>query len=121
MILTGPLQNVNALPVAGAAIYPWGNNSTQALTAGTGQQVKQNLVFHEDAILFAIGDLKDVAGAGGIVGKTIAGSRMMDPMSGMRARSLFWYDGYNDKFLFRFDVLWGGAVGRQGFATVVAQ
>ena len=121
MILTGPLQNVNALPVAGAAIYPWGNNSTQALTAGTGQQVKQNLVFHEDAILFAIGDLKDVGGAGGIVGKTIAGSRMMDPMSGMRARSLFWYDGYNDKFLFRFDVLWGGAVGRQGFATVVAQ
>jgi hypothetical protein len=121
MILTGPLQNVNALPVTGAAIYPWGISSGTALAAGTGQQIKQNLVFHEDAILFAIGDLKDVAGAGGTVGRTIAASRMMDPMSGMRCRSLFWYDGFNDKFLYRLDVLWGGNIGRQGFGTVVVQ
>ena len=119
--LTGPLQNVNALPTGNAAIYPWGNSSTQALSAGTGQIVKQSLVFHEDAILYAMGDLMDAAGAGGTVGKVISGSRMKDEMSGLRCRSLFWYDGFNDKMLYRLDVLVGANVGRQGFAAVVAQ
>jgi hypothetical protein len=118
--LTGPLQNVNALPVAGAALYPWGVTPALALAAGTGQIVKQSLVFHEDAFALGLADLKDTSGMGG-AGAAITSSRMKDDMSGLRCRSLFWYDGVNDKILFRLDVLWGANTLRQGFATVVVQ
>jgi hypothetical protein len=46
---------------------------------------------------------------------------MKDDKSGLRCRSLFWYDGVNDKILYRLDVLWGANTLRQGFATVVVQ
>ena len=119
--LTGPLQNVNALPVAGAAIYPWAVSSVGPLAAGTGQQVKQSFVFHEDAFALGLADIKDVAAFGGSGQGKAFSSRMKDEMSGLRCRSLFWLDGYNDKVLFRLDALWGANVLRQGFGTMIVQ
>lgn len=118
MYTSGPLQNVNSLPVGTPAIYPWGTSSTTALAAGTGQIVKQSLVFHEDAFALGMADVVDVSAMGG-VGKL--STRVKDDETGLRCRSLVWYDGYNDKGLFRMDVLFGSNVLRQGFATKIVQ
>ncbi len=118
--LTGPLQNINALPTGSASINPWGYTTATALSAGTGQVVKQSLVFHEEAFALCMGDLIDVGGMGGVGGTRIS-SRMMDPQSGLRCSALFWLDGYNHKVLFRLDTLYGSTVMRQGFANKVVQ
>lgn len=111
--LTGPLQNVDALPTNGA-IYPWGVDAASALAAGTGQVVKTSLAFHEDAIAFGMADIMDVEGFGGA-----SSTRMKDDQSGLRCRSLFWYNGVDDTALFRLDVLFGSALLRQGFGSKV--
>jgi hypothetical protein len=114
MILTGPLQNIDALPISGAAVYPWGVDAASALAAGTGQVVKTSVAFHEDAIALGIGDIIDVSGFGGA-----ASTRMKDDQSGLRCRSLFWYNGVDDTALLRLDVLFGSTLLRQGFGSKV--
>lgn len=114
MILTGPLQNIDALPTSGAAVYPWGVDAASALTAGTGQVVKTSLAFHEDAIALGFADIMDVEGFGGA-----SSTRMKDDQTGLRCRSLFWYNGVDDTALFRLDVLFGSALLRQGFGSKV--
>ena len=110
MYLTGPLQNINALPVATAAIYMWGTSAATALAAGTGQIIKQSLVFHEDAMAFCMADVVDVNGFGGAQCK-----RVKDEQSGLRSRMLWWYNGQDDTCLLRFDVMYGSTMLRQGF------
>ena len=114
--LTGPLQNVDVLPANGYAIYPWGTEAGNALAAGTGQAIKSSLVFHEDAIALGFGDIMDVDSFGGA-----SSTRMKDDQSGLRCRSLFWYNGQDDTALFRLDVLFGSALLRQGFGSKVIQ
>jgi hypothetical protein len=114
--LTGPNQNVSALPVSGAAIYPWGYTPATVLAAGTGQVVQQNLVFHEDAFCFGMADISDISGMGGV-----AMSRMRDKKTGIRMRGGFYWDGRSDDVLFRLDLLAGAGCLRQGFATRVIQ
>ena len=118
MILTGPLQNVSALPTNGASINPWGFSSTSALAAGTGQVLQESLVFHEEAIAFCMADLIDTAGMGGSMLSTLS-KRMKDADTGLRCSTLFWLDGYNHKLLFRLDALFNTAMLRQGFACKV--
>jgi hypothetical protein len=115
MHLTGPLQNIDALPVSTAAIYPWGD-ATSSLSAGTGQIVTVSAAFHEDAIALAIGDIVDVKDFGGATS-----SRMKDPKTGLRCRSLFWYNGQDDTALLRLDILQGSALLRQGLGAKVIQ
>ena len=112
--LTGPLQNVSKLPANGDAIYMWGQSAGTALAAGTGQIVKTSAVFHEDAIALAIGDIVDVSGFGGA-----SSTRMKDDQSGLRCRSLFWYNGMDDSALFRIDVLFGSSPLRLGYGSRV--
>lgn len=114
--LTGSNQNVNALPVSTAAVYPWGYQALTVLAAGTGQVVQQNLVFHEDAFAFAMADISDISGMGGV-----AMSRMRDKKTGIRMRGGFYWDGRSDDVLFRLDLLAGAGTLRQGFATRVIQ
>ena len=114
MILTGPLQNINALPISTAAVYPWGVDAASALAAGTGQIVKTSLCFHEDAFALGMGDIVDVNGFGGATS-----TRMKDDQTGLRCRSLFWYNGVDDTALFRLDVLHGATILRQGFGSKI--
>ena len=113
--LTGPLQNVDALPASGAAVYMWGD-ATSSLAAGTGQVIKTSLAFEEDAIALGFGDIVDVDSFGGA-----SSTRMKDDQSGLRCRSLFWYNGQDDSALFRLDVLVGATLLRQGFGSKVIQ
>ena len=115
MNLTGANQNINALPSGTPAIYPWGNASA-SLAAGTGQVVQVSFAFHEDAIAFGMGDITDLSGMGGAVS-----ARVKDEQTGLRCRSLFWTDGYNDKVLYRLDVLAGASMLRQGFGSLIVQ
>ena len=118
MYLTGPLQNISALPVGGANVNPWGFTTAAELTAGTGQVVQESLVFHEEALAFCMSDLIDVASAGGVSGMTLS-KRIMDKDTGLRASTLFWLDGYNHKLLFRLDALYNAAILRDGFGCIV--
>jgi hypothetical protein len=118
MILTGSLQNIDALPISTAAVYPWGVDAASALSAGTGQIVKTSLCFHEDAIAFCMADLKDVSAMGGTASTS---TRVRDAGTGLRMRSLFWYNGMDDSALFRLDILAGSATLRQGFGSKVIQ
>ena len=113
MHLTGPLQNIDALPISGAAVYPWGTDAASALAAGTGQVVKTSLCFHEDALALGMADIVDVNSIGG------SSTRMKDDQTGLRCRSLFWYNGVDDTALFRLDVLFGAAQLRQGFGAKI--
>ena len=116
MYLTGTTQNINALPAGSAPIYPWGYQASTVLSAGTGQVVQQNLVFHEDAFVFAMADISDISGMGGV-----SMSRMRDKKTGIRMRGGFYWDGRSDDVLFRLDLLAGAGTLRQGFATRVIQ
>jgi len=117
--LTGPLQNINALPTGSASINPWGYTTATALTAGTGQIARESVVFHPEAIAYVLGDLIDTSNLGGVAGGNKFAARMKDPETGLRCSTLFWLDGYNHKLLFRLDALYNAAVLRQGFATIV--
>jgi hypothetical protein len=119
--LTGPLQNINALPITGANLNPWGFTTASELTAGTGQIARESLVFHEDAIAFCMADLIDTSNLGGVAGGNKFAARMKDPQTGLRCSTLFWIDGYNHKILFRLDALYNAAPLRQGFATIVVE
>jgi hypothetical protein len=114
MILTGPQRNIDALPIAGAAVYPWGTDAASALAAGTGQIVKVSPVFHEEAIAFAMADLVDTTGFGGATC-----TRVKDDLTGLRLRSSFWYNGTDDSALYRLDVLFGSGLLREGHGSKV--
>ncbi len=99
MTLTGPEQNVTALPADSSAIT----------ILGAATQTGVNLGFAKDFLTFATVDLplppnKDA-------------SRMT--FDGLSLRMIRDYDTINDQFLNRIDVLWGSAVLRPEFGVIV--
>jgi hypothetical protein len=95
---TGPKQNVNALPVNGAAITLVGTAST-AYT--------QNLMYHRDAFAFATAELPLMAEANKCVRKTF---------DGISLRVWEGSDIRNDEVLTRVDILYGYAAIRPQWA-----
>ena len=100
LTLTGPEQNVTALPADNSAVNILGDSFLNGV----------NLAFAKDFLTFATVDLplpdnKDA-------------SRMV--FDGLSLRMIRDYDTINDQFLNRIDVLWGSAVLRPEFGVVVA-
>jgi hypothetical protein len=95
---TGPRQNVNALPVTGAAITLVGTAST-AYT--------QNLMYHKDAFTFATAELPLMAEANKCVRRTF---------DGISLRVWEGADIKNDEVLTRIDILYGYAAIRPQWA-----
>lgn len=99
LTLTGPEQNVTALPADNSAVT----------IMGAATQTGVNLGFTRDFLTFATVDLplppnKDA-------------SRMT--FDGLSLRMIRDYDTINDQFLNRVDVLWGSAVLRPEFGVIV--
>lgn len=99
LTLTGPEQNVTALPADNSAVT----------IMGAATQTGVNLGFAKDFLTFATVDLplppnKDA-------------SRMT--FDGLSLRMIRDYDTINDQFLNRIDVLWGSAVLRPEFGIIV--
>ena len=115
MIVSGPLQNVDALPGNGAAIYPWGVSAGTALASGTGQVLKTSAAYHEDAIVFAMADLEDMSATGA------RSKRMKDEETGLRVQTTWGYDPIGYKGIFRIDLLWATNTLRAGFGVRVIQ
>jgi hypothetical protein len=100
--LSGPEQNVTALPADGADV----------VVLGAAVQTGVNLAFARDFVTFASVDMplpsnKDASRA------TIGGPR------GLSVRMIRDYDTINDQFLNRVDILWGSAVLRPEFGAVI--
>ena len=99
LVLTGPEQNVTALPADNSAVT----------IMGAATQTGVNLGFAKDFLTFATVDLplppnKDA-------------SRMT--FDGLSLRMIRDYDTINDQLLNRIDVLWGSAVLRPEFGVIV--
>lgn len=87
---SGALQNIDALPVDGAAVTFYGTTSTRVYP--------QNLIFHKDAFTFATADLKMPKAA------EMASRKVLD---GISMRIWMGADITNDTFPTRSDVLYG--------------
>ena len=87
------------------------DNMTVTNFGAAGSAVGQDLVFHEDAFVFATADLEDVSKYGAW------GAR--DTQDGISIRIARNYDIVNDRFPCRLDVLWGfaGLYAADGFAS----
>lgn len=107
--LTGPLQNVTALPANSAGINVWGQTGTYAQAAITSPV---NLVFHRDAMLLATADLPSV-------GDPSMCRRIRSKKLNISMRMVKWYNGTTDTELYRLDMLAGVAILRQQFGTRV--
>lgn len=101
MSLAGPLQNINALPIAGAAITPLSAASKVSPT---------NAVFHRDCFGLVSADL-------GKYGDNCV--RVKDPGLNISMRCYEWLNGSTDTMLWRFDVLTGWAALRPTFGCRV--
>jgi hypothetical protein len=88
---SGPLQNVNALPVAGT-------NTITSISGAVSTAFQQALAFHKDAFTFATADLIMPKGV------DFASRQVMDGVSMRIVRA---YDIANDKMPCRLDVLYG--------------
>ncbi len=102
MTLSGPDQNVTALPADNSAVT----------IVGAAGQTGVNLAFAKDFMTFASVDMplpegKDASRA------TIGGP------GGLSVRLINDYDTQNDQFLSRLDILWGAAVLRPEWGVVV--
>ncbi len=95
MYSTGPYQNVDALPVDGAAITTFGHASTYA-----NKTTPCNLAYHKDAFVLAMVDLE-------LPGGVDMAARATDPESGLSIRLVRQYDINNDVMPCRLDVLYG--------------
>jgi len=97
-ITTGAKQNVNALPVTGAAV---------TLYAGDGVDYQSNLMYHKDAFTFVTADLPIMDDAIRCV------RRMQD---GLSIRCWQGSDIRNDELLLRLDILYGWKTLRPAWA-----
>lgn len=97
--LTGPEQNVTALPT----------NNDAVTILGASTQTGVNLGFAKDFLTFATVDLP--------LPENKDASRMV--FDGLSLRMIRDYDTINDQFLNRIDVLWGSAVLRPEFGVIV--
>lgn len=97
--LSGPEQNVTALPADGADVA----------VLGASTQTGVNLGFAKDFLTFASVDLP--------LPENKDASRMT--FDGLSLRMIRDYDTPNDQFLNRIDILWGSAVLRPEFGVVI--
>ena len=108
VILTGPNQNVTAVPTSGAAVYVYGlQNNTYSNKASNA-----DLVFHRDAFGLVSVDLPKPDSA---VFATRVRSKKLD----ISMRLVQFYNGTTDKELYRIDLLAGAAVFRPKWACRV--
>ena len=94
MINTGATQTVSAMPISGAAITVTGASTTQT---------PQGLAFHRDAFTWACINQEEPGGVDTIYTAT-------DKDTGIQLRFVRIFDGVNNKFINRFDVLYAFAV-----------
>jgi hypothetical protein len=110
MYLTGPNQNVTALPVSGSSVYMWSADGTAPILTSTGKVSPTSLLFYEDAFTLATADLESIDDLGG---KSV---RIKDKRTGINLRLSKWWDGMGGQQLIRADILYGWAMPRPGFA-----
>jgi len=104
IVTSGAQQTVSGSPADNAALTVLGAANT--LTA-------QNMAWHKSAIALAFAELQKPAGVDMASVKT-------DPDSGISMRFVRYYDGDNDKFKCRFDLLFGLAVLRPDWIVRIA-
>lgn len=108
VILTGPNQNVSALPLSSAAVYVYGlQNNTYS-----NKVTNCDLVFHKDSMGLVSVDLPKPESA---VFATRVRSKKLD----ISMRLVQFYNGTTDKELYRIDVLAGAALFRPKWAVRV--
>jgi len=100
--LSGPYQNVTALPLTSARVRPF--------FAAAGVSSPTSLVLHPDGLAFASAVLPDM-------GENC--SRMKAPDLNLSIRIYEYTDGRADERLWRLDIMRGVALGRPGFAARV--
>jgi hypothetical protein len=100
MLLTGPTQNIDALPVTSARITP---------TAATGKVSPVSFVGHPQAFVMASADLELIPGGPDVCHRV----KLKDLNMSVRV-SRFW-NGMTDQHLYRLDVLFGWALYRPQF------
>lgn len=103
IIAGGAYQNVTARPAAGAAIT--------VTTGAANQTYTQNMVWHRDAITF-VSPKQELPG-----GMDMAYQASMADEGGISLRFVRGFDITSNKFISRFDVLWGAAVTLPNFAV----
>lgn len=96
IIAGGAYQNVTTLPATGAAIT--------VLTGTANTAYSQNLVWHKDAITF-VSPKQELPG-----GMDMAYQASLADEGGISLRFVRGYDLTNNRFISRFDILWGAAV-----------
>ena len=102
MLLTGPTQNIDALPVTSARITP---------TAATGKVSPVSFVGHPQAFVMASADLELIPGGPDVCHRV----KLKDLNMSVRV-SRFW-NGMTDQHLYRLDVLFGWALYRPQFVV----
>lgn len=103
IIAGGAYQNVTARPADNAAI---------SITSGAaGTTYTNNIVWHKDAFTF-VSPKQELPG-----GMDMAYQASMADEGGMTLRFVRGFDITNNKFVSRFDILWGGAVTLPNFGV----
>jgi hypothetical protein len=96
IIAGGAYQNVTARPADNAAIT--------VVTGTAGSTYSQNLIWHKDAITF-VSPKQELPG-----GMDMAYQASLADDGGVTLRFVRGYDITNNRFISRFDILWGAAV-----------
>jgi hypothetical protein len=96
IIAGGAYQNVVARPANSAAV------TVKTGTAAT--SYTQNMVWHKDAMTF-VSPKQEIPG-----GMDMAYQASMEDQGGLTLRFVRGYDITNNRFISRFDILWGAAV-----------
>lgn len=103
IIAGGAFQNVTARPASGAAL---------TITSGAANTTyTQNLVWHKDAVTF-VSPKQELPG-----GMDMAYQASMADEGGISLRFVRGFDITNNRFISRFDVLWGAAVTLPNFVV----
>lgn len=103
IIAGGAYQNVTARPADNAAI---------TITSGTAATTySQNLIWHKDAFTF-VSPKQELPG-----GMDMAYQASLADEGGVSLRFVRGYDITNNRFISRFDILWGGAVTLPNFGV----
>jgi P22 coat protein - gene protein 5 len=103
IIAGGAFQNVTARPAAGAAI---------TITSGAANQTyTNNIIWHKDAVTF-VSPKQELPG-----GMDMAYQASLADEGGISLRFVRGFDITNNRFISRFDVLWGAAVTLPNFVV----
>jgi hypothetical protein len=94
LVLSGPFQNVSALPANAATITIFGTASGS---------FNANVGFHKDAFTLAMVPMYAPPGGKGVIDVA------QETYKGMTIKVTEFYDGINDNYIIRFDVLFGWA------------